>query len=148
MRILLMLLAFTLVPFHASAADNIEGFWLTQNERAVVEIEECGDSICGYVYWIIDGGLVYDQNNPDEARRTDPICCMQILKDFDKAGPGDWESGKIYKADDGDTYNANVELQDDGKLKLRGYVGAPLFGKTQLWTRVNKADYKACKKPS
>ena len=34
------------------------------------------------------------------------------------------------------TYKANMGLQPDGTLRLRGYVGTPMFGETQIWTRV------------
>lgn len=139
------ILLLTTLPAHA--ADGVEGFWLTENERAVVHIEECEQSVCGYVYWIIEGGLQFDENNPLEELRKDPICGMKILKDFEKVGAGDWDSGTIYKADDGDVYKANLELQEDGTLRLRGYVGVPMFGKTQIWSRVNRADYKACRAP-
>lgn len=142
----MLLLSFT--PFSAQAADGAEGFWLTQNERSVIQIEECNAGLCGYVYWIIADGLKYDLHNPDEARRDDPICGMRIMWGFEHDGPGEWSSGRIYKADDGDTYHANVETQEDGTLRLRGYVGAPLFGKTQIWTRANKENYKPCQPPS
>ena len=45
--------------------------------------------------------------------------------------------GQIYNGENGKIYNANISLQPDGKLRLRGYVGSPMFGETQLWTRVN-----------
>jgi uncharacterized protein (DUF2147 family) len=32
---------------------------------------------------------------------------------------------------------ANIALQPDGKLRLRGHVGSPMFGETQVWTRIN-----------
>jgi len=48
-----------------------------------------------------------------------------------------FEEGQIYNGENGKTYNANISLQPDGKLRLRGYVGSPMFGETQLWTRVN-----------
>ena len=44
--------------------------------------------------------------------------------------------GAIYSAEDGKAYKANLSLQADGTLRLRGYVGAPILGKTQIWTRV------------
>ena len=149
MRILAaILLILTAIPAYAAdVKDGVTGYWLTENKRAVIEIEECKSSVCGYVYWIIEGGLQFDENNPLEELRDDPICGMQILKDFTKTAPGDWDNGTIYKADDGDTYKANLELLENGTLKLRGYVGAPIFGKTQIWTKVDRADYKACQRP-
>lgn len=142
----LFLLMFT--PFSAHAADSAEGFWLTQNKRSVIQTEKCDAGLCGYIYWIIDGGLQRDEHNPDESRKNDPICGMRIMWGFEQDGAGEWSSGRIYKADDGDTYHANVEMQDDGTLRLRGYVGMPMFGKTQIWTPVNKGDYKPCQPPA
>jgi uncharacterized protein (DUF2147 family) len=48
-----------------------------------------------------------------------------------------FEGGQIYNASNGKTYNANITLQPDGRLGLRGYVGSPMFGETQVWTRIN-----------
>ena len=135
-----------LASTNAKAQDNnIEGYWLTQNERAVIKIAPCESSICGSIYWIIDGGLQKDIHNEDETLRDRPMCGLQILGNFEKESATEWEDGFIYKADDGDIYDANLELISENKLKLRGYVGVPLLGKTQHWTRVSKDDYKACK---
>ncbi len=49
-----------------------------------------------------------------------------------------FESGQIYNGENGKTYTANISLQPDGKLRLRGYVGSPMFGETQFWTRVSQ----------
>ena len=49
-----------------------------------------------------------------------------------------FEDGKIYNGENGKIYNANISLQADGTLRLRGYVGTPLFGETQVWTRVRQ----------
>jgi uncharacterized protein (DUF2147 family) len=53
------------------------------------------------------------------------------------ADPNAFEDGHVYNGENGKTYNANISLQPDGKLRLRGYVGTPMLGETQLWTRVN-----------
>ena len=53
--------------------------------------------------------------------------------------------GTIYKADDGDTYHATLQMLPSGKLLVRGYVGMPLFGSSQTWARVDEKNYPACK---
>ncbi|MAF97555.1 MAG: hypothetical protein CMH26_02865 [Micavibrio sp.] len=126
-------------------ASPLEGSWLTENERAIIKIERCNDNnLCGYVDWIIEGGLQKDIHNEDESLHERPICGLKILGDFTQESPTEWEDGFIYKADDGDTYNANLELTEPDTLKLRGYIGISLLGKTQYWTRTDKSSYKAC----
>ena len=147
-----LLLAFSSLP--ALAADAAKeatdptGLWLTENKRAVIEIDKCGASICGHIAWIIEGGMQTDSKNPDAAKRNQPMCDLPILWGFTQNAKNAkvWESGNIYKADEGDTYHATVSVIDENKLYLRGYVGIPLLGKTQYWTRVSAKDYPSCKK--
>lgn len=133
----------------ASAADAPDptGLWLTENKRAAVRIDKCGASICGKIAWIIEGGMQTDSKNPDKSKRTQPMCGLPILSGFtnNAKNPKVWEGGRIYKADEGDTYKATVSVINANTLYLRGYVGVPLLGKTQNWTRVSDKDYPACK---
>ncbi|MGE4313908.1 MAG: DUF2147 domain-containing protein [Pseudobdellovibrionaceae bacterium] len=149
---LLTCLTLTVGAFSSSAfaqtTPDAEGYWLTENQRAVVKTEHCnGNQLCGKIHWIIEGGMQTDSKNPDEALRNRPMCGLEILNGFtqNRNNPKGWEGGHIYKADDGDIYNATVTIKDDSHLWLRGYVGLPIFGKSQTWTRVNPDDYKQCK---
>lgn len=150
MKILLTVLLTLFSASYALAAETPDpaGLWLTENKRAVVKIDHCGNGLCGNIHWIIEGGMQTDAKNPDEAKRGQPMCGLPILSGFtqNQKNLKVWESGKIYKADEGDTYNATVSVIDANKLYLRGYVGIPLLGKTQYWTRVSAKEYKACKK--
>lgn len=132
----------------AQARDNVNGLWLTENGRAVVELAPCGNSLCGALHWLHPEARQYDYKNSNAELRTTPLCGLKILWGFQPDGPVAWKDGTIYKADDGDIYNAQLSLRDDGKLHLRGYVGVPMFGKTQTWTRVDAADYKKCDGPT
>ena len=146
MRFILTLLALVLIPFSVAKAeeDPVTGLWLTQNERSVINIEECDEGVCGNVYWIIEGGMQKDSNNPDEAKRDTPMCGLKILWGFEKEEEGVWESGNIYKADDGDLYSAELTIQEDGTLEVHGYIGLSFIGKTQVWNKVSAKDYKRC----
>lgn len=146
MRLLLAALLI-LVPFSANAASPLEGLWLTENKRSVIKVEECMKGLCGTIHWIVEGGMQYDAKNPDEAKRNTPMCGLPILWGFKKASETEWEDGEIYKADDGDVYSSELELQDDGTLKVRGYVGFSFLGKSQVWTRVSADEYTACSAP-
>lgn len=146
MRVLAFFTAL-LFAIPAQAADPVEGLWLTQNERSVINVHECDQGLCGDIYWIIEGGMQYDSENPDASKHDTPMCGLRILYGFEKDDEGKWEDGNIYKADEGDLYNANVSMNDDGTLKVRGYVGISMFGKSQTWTKVTADDYKQCSAP-
>jgi len=50
-------------------------------------------------------------------------------------GRGQWSGGSIYDPDTGHTYSCKLELLDPNKLKVRGFLGVSLLGRTQIWTR-------------
>jgi len=83
-----------------------------------------------------DGKPAIDRNNPDEALRTRPLCGLEMLGDFRQTEPNRWGDGWIYNPENGKRYHATMTL-DGNLLKLRGYVGIPLFGETQTWTRAD-----------
>lgn len=141
------------VPAAAQEQSNDPtGLWLTQNERSAIQIDRCerdNNKICGHIAWIIEGGMQYDSENPDKDLRDRPMCGLQILRSFEQnsKNPNKWEDGKIYKADDGDLYNANLEMIGPDRLRVHGYIGIPLFGKTQVWDRVSEDNYPQCEPP-
>ena len=120
-------------------AQDIVGLWDTGESR--VEIYACGDLLCGRIAELDepldeDGNAKLDDNNPDPALRSRPILGMDLIAGFTRAGKKKWEDGTIYDPRDGKTYKCVMKLQRDGTLKVRGYVGISLFGKTVVWTRV------------
>jgi uncharacterized protein (DUF2147 family) len=86
---------------------------------------------------VVEPEAATDVHNRDPAQRGRKILGMVMLYDFKPGSePNSFEEGTIYSAENGKTYSANISLQADGTLRLRGYVGTPLFGETQIWTRV------------
>jgi len=129
------------VPGEASA-DGAAGLWQTEGGKSHVQIEPCGERLCGTIVWLEeplndDGQAKTDANNPDEALRERPIIGLPLLRNF---LPGSevnvWEGGTIYNPEDGETYKSVMTLLSRDELKVRGYVGLPLFGKSQIWSRV------------
>jgi uncharacterized protein (DUF2147 family) len=61
-----------------------------------------------------------------------------LLKDFEFDGKDEWEDGKIYDPKNGKTYSCYIEFKDETKnlLKVRGYIGFSMIGRTTYWTRV------------
>jgi uncharacterized protein (DUF2147 family) len=57
--------------------------------------------------------------------------------DFVYDGEGVWEDGDIYDPKSGKTYSCYMKLQSMDKLKVRGYIGISLIGRTTYWTRTS-----------
>jgi uncharacterized protein (DUF2147 family) len=71
-------------------------------------------------------------------RKDKPIIGLELMRGLKKVDDKDvWEGGTIVDPDTGTVYKAKVTPIEGGKkLEMRGYVGAPLFGRTQTWIRV------------
>jgi uncharacterized protein (DUF2147 family) len=49
---------------------------------------------------------------------------------------GEYNDGYVYNPRDGDTYRFEAKILDRNTLKIRGYMGIPLLGQSQIWKRV------------
>jgi len=76
-----------------------------------------------------------DEKNPDASQRGKPLRGQVILRELHYDGDGKWSGGSIYEPDSGRTYKCLVELIANGSLKVRGYIGISMLGKSQIWTR-------------
>lgn len=73
-------------------------------------------------------------------RHNKRIVGMTIMENLkhSKDNKNEWGEGKILDPKNGKTYNCFIRLTENGqKLDARGYIGLPLFGRTQTWMRVN-----------
>ena len=119
------------------------GIWSTDGNDSHVKIEKCGTSLCGTIVWLKqplgdDGKPAVDSKNPDPSLRSQKLVGLRLLSGFAQTSddPNVWKGGKIYDPDDGRTYSCNLTVQDAKTLKVRGYVGFSLLGKTQIWNRI------------
>lgn len=150
-KLVLVALLGMLASAAQAQSSSVMGTWLTASGLAQIRIGPCADPargpLCGFVVGLInpkgpDGAAVSpeaatDYRNPDPALRTRKVLGMPLIWGFKATpDPNVFEEGQIYNGENGKTYNANISLQPDGRLRLRGYVGTPMLGETQLWTRV------------
>lgn len=64
------------------------------------------------------------------------VAGMQIMWGVKKTGKNRWSGGKILDSKTGKIYKVKLSLSDGGKrLKVRGYIGFSLLGRTQTWIR-------------
>jgi uncharacterized protein (DUF2147 family) len=63
------------------------------------------------------------------------LCGLKIMTGFRPGEAPTWYRGYIYNPNDGRTFNSTIHVEEDGSLKIRGFVGVSLFGKTVEWVR-------------
>lgn len=121
------------------------GIWWTKDKKAKVELYENGSTMDGKIIWLKEpdenGKPKIDGKNPDEKLRARPILNLVFLTGFQKpSDPSEatWDGGLIYDAESGNTYKAWIKVIDENNLKLRGYKGISLFGRTEEWTKVTE----------
>jgi uncharacterized protein (DUF2147 family) len=75
-----------------------------------------------------------DIHNPDPGKRGRSLCGLQIGSGFVVRSQDEAGDGTLYDPKSGKTYHGQLKLQGN-QLELHGYIGFPLFGETQIWTR-------------
>lgn len=125
------------LSIEAQSASDLEGVWLREDKKNYkVEIYPCGDKYCGKIVWLKEpndpqGQPRIDLNNPDPARRNQPLLGMDVLTGFKFDGEV-WKGGKIYSFNRGKHYDAKIRLKDQ-KLYLTAYI--LFFSKTYTWIK-------------
>lgn len=71
-------------------------------------------------------------------RKNQPKVGLEIIRGGKKTdGKEVWEGGKILDPENGKEYSLRLTPIEGGrKLEVRGYIGAPILGRTQVWNRI------------
>ncbi len=142
-----LLIAIAALP---ARAEGPIGLWMTEKQGVIVNLYECGGALCGQTVWMKrmvnkDGTPRLDSKNPDAALRDRHWCGIEVISGVKPTGPGTWEGGEVYDPKTGETFDFNITKTDNG-LKVRGYLGVPLLGKSERWTRTDGAGVTFCTK--
>ena len=125
----------------ATASDATAlGLWTTIDDRSgkvrsEVRIYERDGALHGRIEKIILPGKHNRCVACTDERRDQPALGLVIIRNMKRDGDA-WTSGDVLDPENGKVYAATLRLEDEGRvLKLRGFVGVPMFGRTQTWTR-------------
>lgn len=135
-----------IVSANEIAMNSPAGLWKTIDdetgkEKSLVRISQNGEALEGVIEKLF--------RNPDEEQNpvcdkckgeqyNQPIIGMKILWDMKKKGDV-WTNGSILDPKKGSVYHCTIRLDDSGKvLKVRGYIGVSLIGRSQSWYRVDE----------
>jgi len=130
------LLSTALSGVQASGEPSILGTWLTDDHKALVSVNRCGEWWCGRISKVLDnrpGVPKTDVNNPEPSLRGRPIMGLLVLTEFRREGRR-WTGGRAYDPKTGSSYRSKLELNADGSLKVTGCI--LFFCQSKRWTRV------------
>lgn len=133
-----------LAPLLALAQATPVGLWKTIDDdgktaKSLVRISEQGGALVGSIDKLLDPKTAPDSkcDKCSDDRKDQPVQGLQIIRGVKAEADGVWGGGEILDPNNGKTYKTRLKPVDGGKkLEVRGYIGAPLFGRTQTWVRV------------
>ncbi len=121
-------------------AQTIFGEWENRNEEtgkvdSVIEVYEKDGKAYAKIIEITDPAKKNNVCDKCEGEnKNKPILGMDILTGLSKDGD-EWSGGEILDPKKGSVYKCFIELKGKNKLKVRGYMGVALFGRTVYWVR-------------
>ncbi len=126
---------------NAAPGDAILGTWFNEEKDAKIDVYKHNGKYYGKVIWLknpldANGKPKTDVENPDPKLKSRPRLGLVILTDLAHKAGAKYAQGKVYDPKSGKTYSAQAELAGNNKLKLRGFIGVSLIGRTSEWTRV------------
>lgn len=128
----LLILGMVVVSYGQSFAQDIAGEWLNaaedtkvliykgRKDTKTVRYNEDANKYYGRITWSKDGSA-----NKNE----------RIMMQFSPQGNNYYKNGTILHTRNRRTYDAYLQLQEDGTLKIRKFVEVSYVGTTEIWSR-------------
>ena len=122
--------------------NQIEGVWITQDDetgkkKSEVLLYKNEGKLYGKILSLL---LEEDKGklcvNCKGENKNLAIEGMVIVEGLELNGKT-WEEGTILDPKSGKTYSCYITFENDNTLKVRGYIGFSLLGRTQKWIRKN-----------
>ncbi len=134
-----LIVLFFISIFTSGFAQTVTGKWYTvddnNNKKSIVEIYQKDNKIFGTIIELVneeDKGKLCDKCEGKDYNK--PIEGLNILSGLSKDSD-EWNGGKILDPENGKVYKCYITLESKDKLKLRGYIGFSLIGRTEYWYR-------------
>ena len=140
------LVSIVYVNAYAQSADPAIGVWKTIDDKtnqpaSLIKIEQVNGVLEGTIIKTFprpnETPLVYCNLCKDD-RKDKPIVGMKIMTDLKQDESGAWSGGKILDPKEGEIYKVKIVTEDGKKMDVRGYIGIPLLGRTQVWYKAEQ----------
>ena len=128
---LLALIIYSLFSFKNVPTDESEkivGVWFTENNSSKIQIYKSDNQYFGKIIWLAP-------KHEKEDLKAPLSIGYQIFRKFNYEGKNLWSGGQVSDPRSGMTVSGKMTLKDDKTLSVRGYLGAPMFGKTVVLKR-------------
>lgn len=127
------------------AADDISGVWRSIDDKtgfskALIEIKKSDNGV-------YQGKIIKILPRPGYTPKTHcqdcpapykgaPILGLTVLDGMKQKNATEYEGGTILDPLSGKVYKSKIKVSNNGKrLRMRGYVGVEVFGRSQTWIR-------------
>lgn len=127
------------------AADDIAGTWRSIDDKtgfskALIEIKKSDNGV-------YQGKIIKILPRPGYTPKTHcqdcpapykgaPILGLTVLDGMKQKNATEYEGGTILDPLSGKIYKSKIKVSNNGKrLRMRGYVGVEVFGRSQTWIR-------------
>ncbi len=134
-----LLILFILTLSSTTNGQTIIGQWetyddKTKEKKAVIEIYQTNNRYFAKIVksFIGEKNAIYETCKG--TKKDKPIIGLVIIENIKKDG-NEFIGGSILDPENGKTYTCYLKLMNTNKLKVRGYLGFALFGRTQYWIR-------------
>ena len=142
-KLIVSLLMFAVIGVLSVSAQTVLGKWKTIDdetglEKSIVEIYQKDGKVYGKVLQVLEKGKenkVCDECKGD--KKNKPVKGMIIVDGLKKDGD-EYSGGTILDPKNGKIYKCYITLEEVNKLKVRGFIGFALIGRTQYWHRVTE----------
>ena len=123
-----------------AAQSDIRGIWVNGDGDGWIELTIEDGELQGKIIGSPDDPenrkpSRLDVVNPDKAMRSRALLGLTILTGFTADSADRWTGGRVYDPNSGKTYRGTLTVIDSATLKLRGFIGISLFGRTEFWRR-------------
>tara|TARA_B110000902_G_scaffold116057_1_gene136165 strand:- start:1735 stop:2103 length:369 start_codon:yes stop_codon:yes gene_type:complete len=119
---------------------SVEGLWITQDDesgkqKSEVLIYKENGKLYGKIVRLLlpedQGKICVNCKGKDKGK---PIAGLVIVNNLIWEGES-WEDGTILDPKSGKLYDCYITFEDNNNLKVRGFLGFSILGRTQNWIR-------------
>lgn len=125
--------AFAADPLHNTSWQTFDE--KTGKPKSVIRITEKNGELFGTLTKVYDTGNAKACQSCKGKFAGKPLIGVTLIHNLQPQGKGKYDSGSIIDPQNGKTYKLKATLNGN-QLKVRGFVGVSLLGRTQTWTNI------------